>query len=106
MRLAETFRLRTCPTDEQLAAFLDGGLGGPERQQVLTHLADCECCRPLLAAAAELEPWAMRVDPDRVPDAQRPVARRVRQHDADAWEVCVTGVIGLLRPRRRRFTHH
>ncbi len=34
-----------CPSDETLAAFLDGALDDAGREQVIRHLADCDDCR-------------------------------------------------------------
>jgi anti-sigma factor RsiW len=39
------------PTDEQLAAFLDGRLAGLQRDQMLAHLAACPACRSDTTAA-------------------------------------------------------
>lgn len=41
-----------CPTDEDLAAYLDGMLPKPERARVTAHLADCESCYEIFAGAA------------------------------------------------------
>lgn len=41
--------LGTCPTDEELAAFLDGTLTKAERARVTAHLADCESCYEIFA---------------------------------------------------------
>jgi hypothetical protein len=41
-----------CPTDEALAAYLDGGLGPAESRQVAEHLADCEDCFDLYSETA------------------------------------------------------
>lgn len=43
-----------CPTNEQLAAFVGNGLGDRERRIVVAHLAICDTCRQLVAAAAFL----------------------------------------------------
>jgi hypothetical protein len=40
-----------CPTDEELAAFLDGTLTKAERESVTSHLADCESCYEIFAGA-------------------------------------------------------
>lgn len=37
-----------CPTEEQLAAWLDHGLPAIERDTVEAHLADCDGCRELV----------------------------------------------------------
>jgi hypothetical protein len=39
------------PTDEEIAAFLDGALPPSERRDVSVHLAECDDCRALLGAA-------------------------------------------------------
>lgn len=41
-----------CLTDEALAAYIDGGLGPGESQQVAEHLADCEDCFDLYSETA------------------------------------------------------
>lgn len=59
------------PTDQTLAAFVDGTLLAPERQEVIKHMADCAECRdivlltteiadveaPVKAAATTVLPW-------------------------------------------------
>ena len=46
------------PSDEQVAAFLDGRLTTNERAQVLTHFAACaECRREMTVAHKVLGPW-------------------------------------------------
>ncbi len=37
------------PNDEVLAAFLDGGLSETEREDVITHLSECDECREFVA---------------------------------------------------------
>src|SRR5262249_6232250 len=41
--------LRSCPTDEDLAAFLDGFLPATERARITAHLAVCASCLELFA---------------------------------------------------------
>jgi hypothetical protein len=43
----------TCPSDEDLAAFLDGRLAGRERQRVVEHLAGCARCFELFCAVTD-----------------------------------------------------
>jgi hypothetical protein len=43
--------LGPCPTDEELAAFLDGTLTKAERARVTAHLADCESCYEIFAGS-------------------------------------------------------
>lgn len=43
-----------CPTDEEIAAFLDGTLPAGERDRVAGHLASCERCYTLFSGTADL----------------------------------------------------
>lgn len=45
----------TCPSLEDLAAFLDGRLSGDERARVIAHLADCPSCYEVFAEAARFQ---------------------------------------------------
>jgi cytochrome c-type biogenesis protein CcmH/NrfG len=45
--------METCPSEETLAAFLDGRLTGQARLEVVEHLADCGECRDIVMAADE-----------------------------------------------------
>jgi hypothetical protein len=45
--------MQTCPSEETLAAFLDGRLDEKARLEVIEHLADCGDCRDLVLAADE-----------------------------------------------------
>jgi hypothetical protein len=47
--------LGTCPTDEDLAAYLDGMLAAPERARITAHLADCESCYEIFTEAAHFQ---------------------------------------------------
>lgn len=47
--------LGACPTDEDLAAFLDGMLPEPERARITAHLADCESCYEIFAGAVHFQ---------------------------------------------------
>jgi hypothetical protein len=42
----------TCPSPEEVAAFLDGKLPPRERERVAAHLADCQRCYEVFAGAA------------------------------------------------------
>jgi len=44
-----------CLNDEQIAAFVDGGLGELEQRIVEAHLSICDDCRELVAAAVHRE---------------------------------------------------
>lgn len=43
-----------CPSDETLAAFIDGHLTGDARQQVLEHVSTCSECRDVFQTAHEI----------------------------------------------------
>jgi hypothetical protein len=58
-----------CPTDEELAAYIDGGLGPAESERVTEHLASCEDCYDLYMETARF-----LVDPSGMPRAAMPVA--------------------------------
>jgi Putative zinc-finger len=40
-----------CPSDETLAAFVDGRLGEDERAEVMRHVAECEVCYDIVSGA-------------------------------------------------------
>lgn len=45
----------TCPSLEDIAAFLDGKLSGDERARIIAHLNECESCYALFADAASFQ---------------------------------------------------
>jgi hypothetical protein len=45
----------TCPSLEDLAAFLEGKLSGDERARIVAHLADCPSCYEVFAEAARFQ---------------------------------------------------
>jgi len=45
--------MNICPTEELLAAFIDGRLAKPDRQRVMEHMADCAECRDIMMSANE-----------------------------------------------------
>lgn len=78
------------PDDEEIAAFLDGGLSAVDRSRVVQHLAGCHECRALLGV----------VDDSVVPQASRGTGggRRWLGLSAAAAAVLVVGV-ALRAPR-------
>lgn len=66
----------TCPSLEDLAAFLEGKLSGVERARVVAHLADCPSCYEVFAEAArfQLEEEEENADLPDVSEAPREVA--------------------------------
>lgn len=46
--------MTNCPTEETLAAFIDGRLDGKARRRVVEHVAECGECRDVILAAGEL----------------------------------------------------
>jgi hypothetical protein len=47
--------LGSCPTDEELAAFLDSTLTKAERERITAHLAECESCYEIFAGAVHFQ---------------------------------------------------
>ena len=47
--------LGPCPSDEELAAFLDGMLPAGERARITAHLADCASCFEIFAGAVHFQ---------------------------------------------------
>ncbi len=45
----------TCPSDEELAAFLDRMLPAEQRARITAHLADCESCYEIFAGAIHFQ---------------------------------------------------
>ncbi|MDP9122041.1 MAG: zf-HC2 domain-containing protein [Acidobacteriota bacterium] len=68
----------TCPSDEDLAAYLDGTLEPEARARVTEHLADCESCFQIFAGAArvrlDLEDEAALAGRERVREDEPAVA--------------------------------
>jgi predicted anti-sigma-YlaC factor YlaD len=50
--LATQSFLGSCPTEEEIAVFLDGMVAAGERRRILAHLARCESCYEVFAGAA------------------------------------------------------
>jgi hypothetical protein len=55
--------LGTCPTDEDLAAFLDDMLPNQERARITSHLAVCESCYEIFAGALHFQQDKITVEP-------------------------------------------
>ena len=51
--------MMNCPSDETLAAFIDGRLEAEARSEVIAHLSSCAACRAVLQTAHEYEPAAV-----------------------------------------------
>lgn len=47
--------LGPCPTDEELAAFLDDMLPKAERERITAHLADCESCYEIFVGVVQFQ---------------------------------------------------
>lgn len=56
--MAEDLRMRTCPDDERLGAFVEGGLSGAVRDEVERHVASCVTCLDVVAASLGTSPDA------------------------------------------------
>jgi len=46
--------MTNCPSEENLAAFIDGRLDDPARRRVVEHMAQCAACRDVLVMADEI----------------------------------------------------
>ncbi|HEX7833271.1 MAG TPA: zf-HC2 domain-containing protein [Thermoanaerobaculia bacterium] len=53
--MTEPVAMTTCPTDETLAAFIDGLLTDDARMRVIEHMAECGDCRDIAVAHTEFE---------------------------------------------------
>jgi hypothetical protein len=53
--------------DEEIAAFLDGTLSPEDCKRITAHLASCESCREVLAAAVEFQKYEAGIEEDVVP---------------------------------------
>lgn len=75
-----------CPSQEELAAYLDGRLRCRERREIEAHLAECAGCR---AAIIELRHIlrALTAEPAAVPAAVLRAARNIVQ-DRCARQIC------------------
>ncbi len=65
MNAAEIMQI--CPTEETLAAFLDGSLDEQARLEVIEHLADCGECLDMVMAADEYRSTLEVVEPVPIP---------------------------------------
>src|SRR5215207_2709391 len=62
----------TCPSLEDLAAFLDGKLSGDEHARVVAHLADCPRCYEVFAESARFQLYEEEEeDPPEVTDVPK-----------------------------------
>jgi len=53
--MTEPANMTSCPSEETLAAFIDGRLEGEARSQQVEHAANCPECRSIVVAAQEFE---------------------------------------------------
>src|SRR5689334_20404090 len=57
-----------CTTDSEIVRFLNGATDGAPRDRLLAHLASCDSCTAIVAAAAKTSvsstaSWSMRLRP-------------------------------------------
>ncbi|MEO8503336.1 MAG: zf-HC2 domain-containing protein [Acidobacteriota bacterium] len=83
-----------CPSDEELAVFLDGTLDTGRRSAFLAHLADCNDCAVVLAGAAAVKA-AVKQNP--TPDLYLSGPKRL----ADILTMRGRTVQALVKPRAR-----
>ncbi len=94
-----------CPSDETLAAFIDGRMSASAREDVVEHLSECGLCRDVVHSAVDFqaEPADQGDGEERVPEVARPafggrrIARAAALLAAAAALVVVFG--GPLRER-------
>jgi hypothetical protein len=76
----------TCPSLEDLAAFLDGRLSGDERARVVAHLADCPRCYEVFTETARFQLYEEEEEdadpPERIKVPQELVAVEAREGQA------------------------
>jgi putative zinc finger protein len=53
--MTEPVAMTTCPTEETLAAFIDGRLADDARKEVIEHMANCGACRDIVLAVDEFQ---------------------------------------------------
>lgn len=53
VRKGQDMNRTDCPSDERLAAYLDGALSEKSRKDLEDHVLDCSSCSEVLAAANE-----------------------------------------------------
>lgn len=58
----------TCPSSEEIAAFLDGMLSPEDRERITAHLASCESCYEVFAGAAEFQEHELEEDTEELED--------------------------------------
>jgi putative zinc finger protein len=87
------------PSDETLAAFIDGGLDEETRKKVVAHVAECEDCYGTIMAAGA---WRREESPRTVKPLSfaRP---RNRYYDGLAAAAAIGGVLILYSPVHARF---
>ena len=84
-----------CPTDLDLARFVEGTLGAGPRAVVMTHLADCDDCREVVATVVAAAPGRAEDEDDGGPPAPAPWWRRRPAQVAAALAVAATVVFAL-----------
>jgi CHAT domain-containing protein len=91
--------MSNCPTEETLAAFVDGRLDADARERVIAHLADCAECRDVVLTASEFseleqtELSATRQHLDRTSWSKRPRSFAVPLAIAASLLVAVSAVL-------------
>jgi hypothetical protein len=83
----------TCPSLEDLAAFLDGKLSGGERARVVAHLADCPRCYEVFAETARFQLYEEEEEDDPpIPFPLKKILPRVAAAMAALLAGCVVAI--------------
>src|SRR5436190_2126141 len=95
-------RMESCPIEEELAAFVEGGLVGAARERVEAHLVACEDCLDVVAATVPARVATTTAASPAPPPAGRapaPAAKRWRRWAIAAGVVLVGGglLLGIIR---------
>jgi hypothetical protein len=86
-----------CPTDLELARFVEGTLAAGQRAVVMTHLADCDDCREVVATVVAAAPGRTDVEneDEAAPPAPAPWWLRRPRQSAAALAVAAMVVVAL-----------
>ncbi len=81
---------RSCPSSEELAAYIDGTLGKAESERITWHLASCEDCYVVYMETLHFQLESSAAEPEGVADAE---VRQFRR-PSKAWPAQEGGALG------------
>ena len=85
-----------CPDPETLATFLDGRLGGGERDGVAAHLTTCESCYVVVVAASQSKPSLVELSAPRPWYRSRKVIWTIATGLATAATLAIAVQLGVM----------